>query len=57
MCLLVGEFCQILLVVPKDLRSQIVNQCSNRSYLLVHIKVLRLHTNMRVQQALVESNN
>ncbi|KAG2203527.1 hypothetical protein INT46_011432 [Mucor plumbeus] len=50
------DFRQILPVVPKGSRSQIVNQCINRSYLWSHVQILRLRTNMRVQQALVSNN-
>jgi hypothetical protein len=51
-----GDFRQILPVVSKGSRSQIVNQCINRSYLWSHVQILRLRTNMRVQQALVSNN-
>ncbi|KAG2198100.1 hypothetical protein INT46_011246 [Mucor plumbeus] len=51
-----GDFRQILPVVPKGSRSQIVNQCINRSYHWSHVQILRLRTNMRVQQALVSNN-
>ncbi|XP_071695053.1 uncharacterized protein [Rutidosis leptorrhynchoides] len=44
-----GDFRQILPVVPKGSRSDIVNASLNSSYLWYHIKVLKLTVNMRLQ--------
>lgn len=44
-----GDFRQILLVVPKGSRQDIVNASLNSSYLWDHIEVLNLTVNMRLQ--------
>ncbi|XP_071695626.1 uncharacterized protein [Rutidosis leptorrhynchoides] len=44
-----GDFRQILPVVPKGSRQDIVNASLNSSYLWDHIKVLNLTVNMRLQ--------
>ncbi|KAL3633896.1 hypothetical protein CASFOL_022658 [Castilleja foliolosa] len=44
-----GDFRQILPVVPKGSRQDIVNATINSSYLWKHCKVLRLTKNMRLQ--------
>ncbi|XP_071740486.1 uncharacterized protein [Rutidosis leptorrhynchoides] len=44
-----GDFRQILPVVPKGSRQDIVNASLNSSYLWDHIKVLKLTVNMRLQ--------
>ncbi|GAN11433.1 ATP-dependent helicase RRM3-like [Mucor ambiguus] len=46
-----GDFRQVLPVVPKGGRSDVVNQCINRSHLWQSFKIERLRINMRVQQA------
>jgi hypothetical protein len=46
--LLGGDFRQILPVVPKGGRKDIVNASLPRSHLWQHVTILRLHINMRV---------
>ncbi|DBA01163.1 TPA: hypothetical protein N0F65_002298, partial [Lagenidium giganteum] len=46
--LLAGDFRQMLAVIPRGSRSQIVGSGINRSQLWAHFKTYRLHTNMRV---------
>lgn len=46
-----GDFRQILPVVPKGSRSDIVGQCLNKSLIWRYVTVLKLRINMRVQQA------
>lgn len=57
-CLVVfgGDFRQVLPVIPKASRSMIVGQCLNKANFWSQVTQLKLHTNMRVQQAL-EANN
>jgi hypothetical protein len=43
-----GDFRQILPVVPKGRREDIVNASLPRSHLWQHVTILRLHVNMRV---------
>jgi ATP-dependent DNA helicase PIF1 len=43
-----GDFRQILLVVPKGGREDIVNASLPRSHLWQHVTILRFHVNMRV---------
>jgi hypothetical protein len=43
-----GDFRQILLVVPKAGRKDIVSASLPRSHLWEHVTILRLHINMRV---------
>ena len=50
-----GDFRQVLPVVPKGSRTDVVNACINRSYLWPLFVVKRLRINMRVQQA--QQNN
>lgn len=50
-----GDFRQVLPVVPRGGRSDVVNQCINRSFLWRHVEVKKLRINMRVQQA--QNNN
>ena len=45
-----GDFRQILPVIPKGSREQIVNAALNKSELWEHVQVLRLMTNMRLQR-------
>lgn len=43
-----GDFRQILPVIPKSTRPQVVNATINSSYLWSHCIVMSLHTNMRL---------
>jgi len=50
-----GDFRQILLVVPRGTRGQIVDASLKRSVVLWHrVKVCQLHENMRVQRLLAQ---
>ncbi|KAG2209273.1 hypothetical protein INT47_005565 [Mucor saturninus] len=52
----IGDFRQVLPVVPKGTKDDIIQACMITSHLFKHIKQLRLTINMRVQQAqLVDS--
>jgi hypothetical protein len=51
-----GDFRQVLPVVHKGLRADIVNQCLNRSSLWSNVRRFRLSINMRVQQAQVDND-
>ena len=51
-----GDFRQVLPVIPKGSRSDVVNACINRSFLWPSFTVKKLQINMRVQQA-QNSNN
>jgi len=46
-----GDFCQILPVVPKGRREDIISSCLLRSPLWHHVKVIKLTVNMRLLQA------
>ena len=46
--LLCGDFRQILPVIPRGTRGNIVDTCVKKSYLWDSIIVKHLHTNMRV---------
>ncbi|XP_057454849.1 uncharacterized protein LOC130746294 [Lotus japonicus] len=46
-----GDFRQILPVILKGSRSEIISSSVNSSYLWKHCKVMKLTTNMRLQQA------
>jgi ATP-dependent DNA helicase PIF1 len=46
-----GDFCQILPVVVKGCREDIVGSCLRRSHLWRHVKVMKLKTNMRLLQS------
>ncbi|CAG8712834.1 3934_t:CDS:1, partial [Acaulospora morrowiae] len=46
-----GDFRQVLPVICKGTRAQIVNAALNKSYLWNHIHIFSLTTNMRVIQA------
>ncbi len=46
-----GDFRQILLVVPKGGREDIVSASLSRSHLWQHVTILRLHINMQVMAA------
>jgi hypothetical protein len=43
-----GDFRQILPVVPRGTRGDVVAAALNRSSIWQHVRVFKLHTNMRV---------
>ena len=45
-----GDFRQVLPVIPKASRTEIVNSSIKRSYLWQHCMVMKLHQNMRLRQ-------
>ncbi|CAN0857813.1 ATP-dependent DNA helicase PIF1 [Linum grandiflorum] len=45
-----GDFRQILPVIPKAIRTEIVNSCIKRSYLWQHMTIIKLSENMRLKQ-------
>ncbi|CAN0881488.1 ATP-dependent DNA helicase PIF1 [Linum grandiflorum] len=45
-----GDFRQVLPVIPKASRTEIVNSSIKRSYLWQHFTVMKLHQNMRLRQ-------
>ena len=45
-----GDFRQILHVIKKGTRSDIVKACINKSYLWEHVKICKFTINMRVQK-------
>ncbi|CAN1247135.1 ATP-dependent DNA helicase PIF1 [Linum grandiflorum] len=45
-----GDFRQILPVIPKATRTEIVNSCIKRSYLWQHMTIIKLSENMRLKQ-------
>ena len=45
-----GDFLQILPVIRRGTRSDIVSACINRSSLWHHVKVMQLTINMRLEQ-------
>ncbi len=47
-----GDFRQILPVVPRGTRGDVVTAALNRSSIWQHVRVFKLHTNMRVQRLL-----
>ncbi len=49
-----GDFRQILLVVPRDTRRDVVVAALNHSSIWQHVRVFKLHTNMRVQRLLAQ---
>jgi len=49
-----GDFRQILPVVPRGTRGDVVTAALNRSSIWQHVRVFKLHTNMRVQKLLVQ---
>jgi hypothetical protein len=51
-----GDFRQVLPVIPKGKRSDVVNQCINRSRIWSSARKFSLTINMRVQQAQTENN-
>jgi ATP-dependent DNA helicase PIF1 len=48
------NFRQILPVVPRGTRGDVVAAALNRSSIWQHVRVFKLHTNMRVQRLLVQ---
>jgi hypothetical protein len=51
-----GDFRQTLPVIPNGSRSDIIDQCINRSVLWQYVANFRLQINMIVQQALTDDN-
>ncbi len=49
-----GNFQQILLVVPRGTRGDVIVAALNRSNIWQHVRVFKLHTNMRVQRLLAQ---
>ncbi len=49
-----GDFRQILLVGPRGTRGDVVVATLNRSSIWQHVRVFKLHTNMRVQRLLAQ---
>jgi len=49
-----GDFRQILPVVPRGTRGDVVGGALNRSSIWQHVRVFKLHTNMRVQRLLAQ---
>ncbi len=49
-----GDFQQILPVVPRGTRGDVVAAALNRSSIWQHVRVFKLHTNMRVQRLLAQ---
>jgi hypothetical protein len=49
-----GDFRQILLVVPRGTRGDVVVASLNRSSIWQHVRILKLHTNMHVQRLLAQ---
>ncbi len=49
-----GDFQQILPVVPRGTRGDVVATALNRSSIWQHVRVFQLHTNMRVQRLLAQ---
>ncbi|CAN0881299.1 hypothetical protein LINGRAHAP2_LOCUS14156, partial [Linum grandiflorum] len=45
-----GDFRQILPVIPKATRTEILNSCIKRSYLWQHMTIIKLSKNMRLRQ-------
>ncbi|KAG0610723.1 hypothetical protein M758_7G086700 [Ceratodon purpureus] len=46
-----GDFCQILPVIPRGSRPQIVGACLRRSTIWQHVRMMNLSINMRLQNA------
>jgi len=51
-----GDFRQVLFVIPRASRAQIVHASLNRSYIWDHVQGITLHQNMRVEQMLRNGN-
>ncbi len=49
------DFRQILHVVPRSTRGDVVAATLNQSNIWQHVRVFKLHTNMRVQRLLAQS--
>jgi len=49
-----GDFRQILPVVPHGTKGDVVAAALNRSSIWQHVRVFKLHTNMRVQKLLAQ---
>jgi hypothetical protein len=49
-----GDFRQILPIVPRDTRGDLIAAALNRSSIWQHVHVFKLHTNMRVQRLLAQ---
>jgi len=47
-----GDFRQILFVVPRGTRGDVIAAALNRSNIWQHVRVFKLHINMRVQRLL-----
>ncbi|GBC51002.1 ATP-dependent DNA helicase PIF1-like [Rhizophagus irregularis DAOM 181602=DAOM 197198] len=47
-----GDFRQVLPVIPRSLRADVVSSCLTRSFLWKHLKVMKLSINMRLSQDL-----
>jgi ATP-dependent DNA helicase PIF1 len=51
-----GDFRQILPVVPRGTRGDVVKAALNRSSIWQHVRVFKLYTNMRVQRLLAQGD-
>jgi len=51
-----GDFRQILLVVPRGTRGDVVKAALNRSSIWQHVRVFKLYTNMCVQRLLAQGD-
>ncbi len=49
-----GDFWQILPIVPRGTRGDVIATALNRSSIWQHVRVFKLHTNMRVQRLLAQ---
>jgi ATP-dependent DNA helicase PIF1 len=49
-----GDFRQILPVVPRGTRGDVVAASLNRSSIWQHVRILKLHTSMHVQRLLAQ---
>jgi ATP-dependent DNA helicase PIF1 len=49
-----GDFRQILPIVPRGIKGDVVATALNRSIIWQHVRVFKLHTNMRVQRLLAQ---
>ena len=52
-----GDFCQILPVVPRGSRSDIMHTSLNASYIWDHCQVFKLTKNMRLQNNVVDTSS
>ena len=46
-----GDFCQVLPVIPRASRAEVVSSCLSHSSLWRHMKVMKLSINMRLRQS------